>query len=102
LKFDFVRGETTTKKRKKDALEKDLRAKEVKARGNRKDLIVKLCDQTDIPHEITTTKIKEGWAEEPKGMLQILWERGFIDPSIEMTQAAEYYTNDGKKNTFET
>jgi hypothetical protein len=52
LKFDCVTGEITTKNRKKDALEKDLRAKEVRARGNREDP-VKLCKQHDIPHEIS-------------------------------------------------
>jgi hypothetical protein len=36
----------------------------------------------------------------PKGMLQILWERGFIDPSIEPIKAAEQYTNDGKKEAI--
>jgi hypothetical protein len=84
LKFDCVTGETMTKKRKKDALEKDLRAKEVRARGSREEL-VKLCKQNNVPHEISSYKIREGWAGKPKGMLQILWERGFIDPSIEMT-----------------
>jgi hypothetical protein len=94
LKFNCVTGETTTKKRKKDALEKDLRA-----RGSREEL-VKLCEQNDVPHQSMTDKIREGWAGKPKGMLQILWERGFIHPSIENTRAAEYYTNDGKKDAF--
>jgi hypothetical protein len=30
-----------------------------------------------------TEKIKDGWGGKPKGMIRILWERGFIDPSIE-------------------
>ena len=33
-------------------------------------------------------------------MLQILWERGFIDPAIELAKAEGFYTNDGKKDAF--
>jgi hypothetical protein len=96
LKLDCPTGETSTKKRRKDALEKDLRAKGgVSAKGNR-DALVKLCQQNNVPYEITAPKIKEGWVGKPKGMLQILWERGFIDPS----RAVDYYTNDGKKDAF--
>jgi hypothetical protein len=79
-KLDCPTGETSTKKRRKDALEKDLRAKGVSAKGNR-DALVKLCQQNGVPHEITAPKIKKGWVGKPKGMLQMLWERGFIDPS---------------------
>jgi hypothetical protein len=100
LKFDCETGEMTTKKRRKDALENDLRAKEVRAKGNRDELVKELCLQNDVPTEITMQKVKEGWVGKPKGMLQILWERGFIDPAIEPTKVTEYYTNDGKKDAF--
>ena len=33
-------------------------------------------------------------------MLQILWERGFIDPAIELSKVEAFYTNDGKKDAF--
>jgi phage terminase large subunit-like protein len=66
LKFDYVTGETMTKKRKKYALEKYLRA-----RGNREEL-VKLCEQNDVSHEISSDKIREGWAEKPKGTLTLI------------------------------
>jgi hypothetical protein len=36
----------------------------------------------------------------PKGMLQILWERGFIDPAIELVKAEGFYTKDGKHDAF--
>lgn len=47
-------------------------------------------------HGLATTYVKQkkesGWVNQPKGMLQVLWERGFIDP-------ANYkkYTKDGPK-----
>jgi hypothetical protein len=95
LKLDCPTGETSTKKRRKDALEKDLRAKGVSAKGNG-DALVKLCQQNDVPCEIAAPKTKEGWVGKPKGMLQMLWERGFFDPS----RAADCCTNDGKKDAF--
>jgi hypothetical protein len=39
-----------------------------------------LCGQWN--NLVTTTEecqVKEGWLGKPKGMLQILWERGWID-----------------------
>jgi hypothetical protein len=65
-KFDCQTGDTTTKKRRKDAIENDLKAKGVRARGSR-NVIVRLCEQNDIPHEITTEKIKEGWGGNQRG-----------------------------------
>jgi hypothetical protein len=98
-KFDALTGVSKRKIRRKDAMEKDLRAKGVRAKGN-KVAIVELCKQNDIPHIVTTETIIEGWNGKPKGMLQILWERGFIDPAIEPAKAESFYTNDGKKDAF--
>jgi hypothetical protein len=41
--------------------------------------------------------IEKGWIGQPKGMLQILWEYGFIDPSVE--DPKRYYSKDGKTST---
>jgi hypothetical protein len=38
----------------------------------------------------------EGWEAKAKGLFQILWERGFIDPA----KKKEDYTVDGKKEVF--
>ncbi len=40
----------------------------------------------------------EGWEGKPKGVLQILWERGFIDPA----KKKEDHTIDGKKDALGT
>jgi hypothetical protein len=50
----------------------------------------------DLPIEEDFDEVVEGWEEKPKGMLQILWQRGFIDPA----KKKEYYTVDGKKDGF--
>jgi hypothetical protein len=44
-----------------------------------------------------TKSIKEGWVGKPKGMLQVLWERGFIDPAI----GWHNYMLNGKKDNFD-
>lgn len=39
-----------------------------------------------------------GWVNEPKGMLQVLWERGWIDDSLAVTK---HYTMTGRKYRYE-
>jgi hypothetical protein len=51
-----------------------------------------------IPLEIKKTKFHEGWEEKPKGLLQVLWERGWIDNSD--NKAYQNYTIMGKKDEF--
>ena len=98
-KFDRQTGVSKSKIRKKEAMETDLRAKGVRAKGN-KVAIIELCKQNDVPYKVLTETIIEGWNGKPKGMLQILWERGFIDPEIEPAKAEGFYSNDGKKDAF--
>lgn len=52
----------------------------------------------NIPIDFTTKKILEGWAGKPKGMLQILWERGFLDPSKSPKELMIQYNSDFKKD----
>mmetsp|Transcript_9246 Transcript_9246/g.13427 ORF Transcript_9246/g.13427 Transcript_9246/m.13427 type:complete len:132 (-) Transcript_9246:184-579(-) len=49
----------------------------------------------DIQHMVieTTQKIEEGWQGKPKGLLQILWERGWIDATT-----LGNYTMGGRQN----
>jgi DNA-binding transcriptional regulator YhcF (GntR family) len=98
-KLDSLTGTSKRKIRRKDAMEKDLREKGVRAKGN-KVAIVELCKQNNVPYKETTETINEGWMGKPKGMLQVLWERGFIDPAIELSKVEGFYTNDGKKDAF--
>jgi hypothetical protein len=55
-----------------------------------------MCNQNNIPIEEELDEVVEGWEGKPKGMLQILWERGFVDPS----KKKENYTLQGKKDAF--
>ena len=47
----------------------------------------------NLPIEYQRLKVVEGWNQNFKGMLQVLWERGFIDPS----KSVRHYTKDGRK-----
>ena len=77
-------------KQKKAVLEKDLQAIiEVSAKGNRKALVAQLCEVNGLPVVERVEIVHEGWVGKPKGMLQILWERGFIDTSIEATKVVK-------------
>jgi hypothetical protein len=75
-------------------LRKDLDAKGVNAGGNKKEL-QKRCKEAGIPVQIAMQEITEGWEGKPKGMLQILFERGFINP-----ERMNEYTVDGKNDAF--
>jgi hypothetical protein len=85
--------------RKKLDLQEALKAIGVRSKGNRMHL-AKLCVQNNIPVVERIEIMVEGWMGKPKGMLQILWERGFIDKNMDPKTAEQYYTNDGKKDAF--
>jgi hypothetical protein len=56
----------------------------------------KLASQNNVSIWKCAEDVEEGWLGKPKGLLQILWERGFIDPGIQNPE--KYYTLDGKKS----
>ena len=49
----------------------------------------------DISVTKVIQKMEEGWFKKPKGMLQILWERGFID-----TEKVSQYTLNGPQDIY--
>jgi hypothetical protein len=50
------------------------------------------ADQHGLATTYAKQKVKEGWVGKPKGMLQVLWERGFIP-----TADYKKYSKDGPK-----
>jgi hypothetical protein len=58
-----------------------------------KDKLQVLCKNKNISIVEELDEVVKGWEEKPKGVLQILWVRGFIDPA----KKKEDYTGDGKK-----
>jgi hypothetical protein len=56
---------------------------------------IKRDSTTDnIPLVYELPEILKGWEGQPKGMLQVLWGRGFIDG----TKSEKYYTLEGCKD----
>jgi hypothetical protein len=70
---------TSTNERNRSALELDLKTKGINTKGKNKKEIVQLCVLHEIPTIITVEKFREGWEGRAKGLLQVLWEKGFID-----------------------
>jgi hypothetical protein len=73
-----IQGQTRTRTLKKTEMKKLLEEKNIPARGTAKEL-AKLCEDHGILTKIISNKVIEGWEDKPKGILQTLWERGFID-----------------------
>lgn len=51
-----------------------------------------------LPKFVEEEEILEGWEGKPKGLLQVLWERGWIDPAI--LNPEKHYTMDGKPDEY--
>ena len=82
-------------------LRTELLVKGIDAKGNKKR-IVELARAAIIDLKKTYKKIRPDWVGEPKGMLQILFERGFIDPLKYDPRRGQKkdYTIDGKKDGY--
>jgi hypothetical protein len=87
-------GTNVQKDISKQDLLQSLRNAGVIATGN-KTKIQKLCTDKGIPIKVSLPKITEGWVNKPKGLKQVLWERGFIDESN-----LHKYTQHGKVDAF--
>ena len=82
LKFDCETNENEIKKYTHAQLIDMIGAKTNQTHvGGSYQQILDLAKELDIPTEYKRTKIQEGWFGKPKGMIQILWERGFINPN---------------------
>jgi hypothetical protein len=58
---------------------------------------VALCSPRNISITVQEQEVKGGWLGKPKGMLQILWERGWINSSKAVTARSMRYSKDEKK-----
>ena len=83
--FDVDTERTEVKKKTKAKLRQELKAMGYDLRRgdnhNLDDLQLFAITNAGIPLEQTLPVINTGWIGKPKGLLQILWERGWIDPT---------------------
>ena len=94
-RYDKTDGTTKEVELTKDELIENLKTIGVNAKG-KKDHLVKLCQNNNLPLKKVITQIEEGWYGKPKGSIQILWERGWIDSS----RSHKYYTMKGKTDIY--
>lgn len=65
------------------------------------DKRLKTKDDIVLSISITYNNVFKGWMHKPKGMLQILWERGFINLSKVKSTRSSRYSKDGKKGDLD-
>jgi hypothetical protein len=98
-KHDRHLGTAKTRKKEKIELLKDLRQSghdTTKQQYLKADLLA-LCGQRNILVTVEECQVKEGWLGRPKEMLQILWERGWIDWTKVVSGRSMRYSKDEKK-----
>ena len=98
-KDDVVTSEVITKQKTKTELLIELRQKGVDTTVKRflKTELITLASKHHIPISKTNNDVVKGWMNKHKGMLQILWEREFIDSTKVKTARSSRYSKDGKK-----
>jgi len=89
-----IEGETVWWKFKKSELITHLQQHGVTAKGNKCEL-EKLASDRSLPLEEEVQKIDHGWEGKPKGLLQVLWEWGFVN-TLNLSQ----YTINSKQDGF--
>ena len=66
----------------------------ITAKG-KKAAMQKIAQEQGLPINKTKSKCVEGWEDKPKGLLQVLWERGFINEN-----KPGKYTMNGRQNVY--
>ena len=102
-KNDITTPEVITKERNKIELLKELRISGADTTSRRylKPELVQMCKDRNIPTDITNPVVIPGWLNKPKGMLQILYERGYINKELVTKPSRMRYSKNGKKNDYE-
>ena len=90
-RHDIDTGTTRTRDVLKADLIKALRTK-IKDPCGSKEKLQEIAKAYNIPTQFEERKILEGWVGRPKGALQILYERGWIEPN-----KAHLYSKNGRK-----
>ena len=80
-KYDVNKG-TKMIYSKKDEMIDQLKAIGIANPKGCKSKIQQLCKRNNIPIKTSINNITEGWFNKPKGAFQMLFERGWINPSI--------------------
>ena len=97
LKHPVQTGGRKTREKKIDELLTDLKNKipgfQLTRRLRKKEL-QDLATKNDISLKIEEDVVRPGWVNEPKGLLQVLWERGWIDEANYSSYKVQYNKDD--------
>ena len=93
----IIQGQTVKRKLTKKELQELILTKGITIKGRLVDL-QKAAINHGIAIEHISNKVIEGWEGKSKGLLQVLWERGWINN--ENNKAYHYYTLAGRKNEY--
>ena len=101
-KYDKIHDSTIKKDKTKIELLVELRRKGVDTTSRRylKEELIKLSENNNISIFTTNKKIDKGWCGAPKGMLQVLYERGHIDATKVKNVRSSRYSKNGKKEDY--
>ena len=93
------KGPPTLRPKKKAELQADLRnaGAQLGNRGFRLPELVEMARERGIPVQVEEVEMEDGWEGAPKGMFQVLWERGWIDE----TNLGKYKAKPGKNDVDE-
>ena len=83
----------------KKELEQKLLEKNISTKGNL-SVLQAACQNNGIPVEEEISRVVEGWEGKPKGMLQVLWERGFINTENGLKKTYQSYSIKGFNDQF--
>ena len=99
-KYDKILSYEIVREKTKIELLIELRRAGVDTQKRRflKPELVELCNQNSITTNVRAPKIKHGWVNKPKGMLQVLYERGWINITKVKSDRSMRYSINGKKN----
>jgi len=96
IRHDKDEAQQQKRKLTKVELIMKLQQRGITIKGNNKN-IVQAAQERGIPIKEEQAIIIEGWDGKAKGLLQVSWEHGFIDPTKNVKTD---YTISGKKNAL--
>jgi hypothetical protein len=79
--YDEIKG-TRIKKRLKKDLAEDLQRIGFIVHGKTIKELQEMAQAQNIPISVEENDITEGWVGKAKGMRQVLWEHGLLDPNV--------------------
>ena len=99
-KYDWKTGERRVVEKNKKEIKDELRKKGYIVRGHCcKDELHNLATSYSIELTKNVEVVEEGWCGKPKGLLQVLWERGMIDETnFSVINLDLYYLLNTRKN----